>query len=236
MKNTTPGQPPKGSDRPRLGGQTMSQDQIPHEIRNRAEYDHVVSLLRADLARTPKIADLIKSKRNDVDLVKKLRDCTLPKVGVSGQWIGKGHPQNWYTLLGRLAHFLYPKRYEASKWPIMASHLYVLLKEVMDDSDPAASKKAFQYSHSHEDCVSVTGHRWDGRITLRLPIADIVKLMENQAAKVMQILIQTEHLTPTKAVQMLAWGDSKEKIKAHRVSIVAKLLDAPIEEVQKLLQ
>lgn len=234
MKNTPAGQTQTRFEKPNTGGQ-MSPDQIPHEIRNRAEYDHVVSILRADLEKTPEIAKLIQWKKNDVDLVNKLRTCTLT-VGVVWQWTWRGHPQNWYTLLGRLAHFLHPKKYEASKWPIMASHLDFLLQEVMDGSDSAASKKAFQYSHSPEDCLSVKGHRWDGRITIHLSIADIVKIMDNQAAKVMQILIQTGDLTPKKAVEILAWWDKKEKIGGHAISIVAKLLSVPIEEVRKLLK
>ena len=48
MKNTPP------------GNHSTHQDQIPHEIRNRAEYDHVVSILRADLEKTPEIAELIQ--------------------------------------------------------------------------------------------------------------------------------------------------------------------------------
>ena len=60
--------------------------------------------------------------------------------------------------------------------------------------------------------------------------------MDNQAAKVMQILIQTGELTPKKAVEILVWGDRQEKIKPLQVAFVAKLLSVPIEEVRKLLQ
>lgn len=59
-----------------------SPDQIPHEIRNKEEYDHVVSILRADLEKTPKIASRIKKAKNDIDLVNKLRKCTFPTLGV----------------------------------------------------------------------------------------------------------------------------------------------------------
>ena len=51
MKNTP--------EKPNTGGQ-MSQDQIPHEIRSKEQYDHVVSILRVDLEKTPEIAELIQ--------------------------------------------------------------------------------------------------------------------------------------------------------------------------------
>ena len=59
MKNTPAGKTQRRFEKSNTGGQ-MSPDQIPHEIRNKAEYDHVVSILRADLEKTPEIAELIQ--------------------------------------------------------------------------------------------------------------------------------------------------------------------------------
>ena len=60
--------------------------------------------------------------------------------------------------------------------------------------------------------------------------------MNNKAAKVMQILIQTGDLTPKKAVEILVRGSEQEKIDPLKIPFVAELLSVTVAEVEKLLQ